>query len=116
MNPGFLAYTMRGEDRNEEDKYHKQHWCTKIILNQGRLEEIMEATINIADETMEMIFMERTPHLVVIKVLKGDLQGWMQEDKVWLQEVAKRSVLEWDGIYSAIQDKTSVSMILTSEE
>ena len=76
----------------------------------------MEAQINVTKEDLETVIMEQSSHPAIIKVLKGDLQGWTEDNKVWLQEVAKRSVLEWDGIYSAIQNKTSESTILTSEE
>ena len=58
MNPGFQCYTMRSKDGREEEKYHKRHWCMDIVLNQGNLEEVMEATTDVADKAMETTSME----------------------------------------------------------
>ena len=61
--------------------------------------------------------MEKSPHPTVLKVLKGDLQGWTEEDKNWLKEIAKRSVLDWDGVIllrSKTKSKTSENTSTTS--
>ena len=77
----------------------------------------MDAIINVANKSFKFVIMEQSPHPVLLKVLKGDLQGWTQADKDWLQEVAKKTVLEWHGIYpiwSKNMTKTSENTSTTS--
>ena len=117
INPGFLSYIIRGENRDKEGKYNKEHWCTKNVEIPSSIKNVMAARIDVANKNLEMQIIEKIPHLTILKVLKGDLQGWSQEDKNWLQEVAKRSVLEWNGIIllrSKNKNKTSENTSTTS--
>ena len=75
VNPGFLSYNIRGKNRDKKDKYNNEWWCTKIFENTCGIEEVMEVQIDVANEDLETVIMEQSSHPVLLKVLKGDLQG-----------------------------------------
>ena len=64
---------MRGENGNKKDKYNKQCWCTNIIKTNKNTKEVMEAMINVVNKSFVSVIMERSPHPVLLKVLKADL-------------------------------------------
>ena len=74
----------------------------------------MDEHIDVASEELETEIMQRALSSVALKVLKGELEGWTDKDKDWLQEVAKRSVLNWDEIFLVQSKKKTTTSEITS--
>ena len=94
INAGFMSYVMRHEEGDEEDKYDRSRWCTEVARG-PRIEEVRRNVLVVAnDAQFEQTVMERARHPAVMKILRYDYRHWTEEDTTWLQDIAKRSVLD----------------------